>query len=156
MMSSTHILDGALLSYQQNFFILPTRVIAEIILVDFEYNVLSPWVGEYVWKTLPLPIITCDLLPCSVPLYRPKIAIVQALFSQKNDLPPFFAILFEDIPERIKIHSENIEWSDASQKKAKIRLPDTELTVTLLDLPTLSDAVAQIIRDPHTTLAKYS
>ncbi len=146
MKTLNHTIDCALLSYQKEKFLLPLMSIAEIISLDNIDNLQnteksSTWVGEFLWQEIPLIVVT---LPTyhhySSPLWKPKIVVMHALFSQENFFP-FFAILFEGASERVRVSSEDVEWNNASQKKANLINDYQKLEVTLVDIWALSQRV---------------
>lgn len=139
----------ALLSLKGERFLLPTKAIAEIVALDvekslFNYHCSEIWVAQYIWQDIPLPVVPLNLAPLTHSLWRPKIAILHALFTSIVSAPPYFAVLFDDMPQCLKLTTSELKWMDENNRLAKLTLNSQEQIVTLLDLASWSLKIEEL------------
>lgn len=153
-------MNCALLGYQNNLFLLPMLAIAELISIknieDVEFNENGSTVlGEYRWQQINLPVIAIDLASLPASIIHPKLAILHVTFSNSQVDLAYVAVIFEGTPKRLKIHSEQLVWSDEKSKRAILHLAE-DLEVTIFDLNRLSQVLEPLLiqRNGDTQIAK--
>jgi hypothetical protein len=145
--NTEHSIDCMLLTYGTEYYLLPIVAVAELGSLDgAEYDFMQDnGFGSLLWRELILPLVTPDLQPQQKNLKLPKYAVINALFSQANR-PPYFALVIEKHPLRLKIFPENLVWVDKDNQRAVLsKKTDTEeiqnTEVVLLNLFHISKMV---------------
>lgn len=143
-MSSKEMINGVLLPFREKLFLAPIIALAEVN-PTYTYTPVKAcppfMLGIVSWRNYHLPLVSPDLLPVnSTELKQPKFAIVNALFAGAN-WPPYFALVFEQSPQRVKLKAKDLAWLDQAQQKIKWTRSTTESELTLLDVAEISARV---------------
>lgn len=139
-MSKRQDLDCAVLTHDNTNYIFPTLALSHIVRMD---DTLMSSLDSHnngalqilTWKATPIPLVTLDFTPFIVAHEgHEKIAIVNALYSEKSSHPPYFALYFKGASYRIKISEQAIQWTDKEAKLASVNHNGMLINVTVLDL----------------------
>lgn len=145
--NNTTYIDCMLLPFGAQNYILPIVAVAEVgSLDDVEYEFIHDKdCGLLRWRELSLTLVTPNLQPQSKLLKLPKYAVINALYSDTS-MPPYFALIIEKYPMRLKIKPQEITWVDKDSQRAVLCQTTTEeqmksTEVVLLDLFEISKTV---------------
>ncbi len=142
-------IDCILFTSQDRSYLLPVVAVAEVGILG-EYHSLDRdfCLASLVWRGYSLPLLTPDMNGSYKIPNQAKFAIINALFLNKS-LPPYFAILMEKHPSRLRVKPDDFTWIDKNKKSVK-RSNDEEDSkeYLLLDIAHLSKEVEKLIHDP--------
>ncbi|MBS0287227.1 MAG: hypothetical protein JSR17_08025 [Proteobacteria bacterium] len=138
VVKKNHI-DCILFSYKAEYYLLPTVAFAELAnMGEFHLIAQGPLLGVIDWRHLTLPLVAPDLSEEVNEKKRLKFAVLHSLCSNKTNIP-YFSILMENHPGRIKIKPQDLTWIDEVKSKALLAKEGTlPKEVTLVDLQKLS------------------
>lgn len=150
------MIDCSILTFQGVHYLIPTLAIAEAINAPAfntpDKNAVC-W-GVYEWHSIRLPIFAFDSLPLKDRKMKSlKLAILHGITHDAN-VPYYFAIVFEGRVRRVKMANDNIIWADENKAQAKVVDKKESLTVTLVDLPALTNMASALVTATSTHVAK--
>lgn len=134
--------DCILFSYKGTHYLLPVVAFAELlVLKEFHLIKQNPLLGVIEWHNLTLPLIAPDLSENLSETKHLKFAVMHALFSNKK-LSPYFSILMENHPARVKIKLQDLTWINHEKKEALLAKEGSlPKEVIIVDLQKLSEVV---------------
>ncbi len=141
------MIECMLFSYQEKSYLVPVVAVAEVGMLGEYHSQKSDFLASLIWRGFSLPLLTPGMDGSDKIPKQAKFAIINALFSNKS-LPPYFALLIDKHPSRLKVRPEDFTWIDAVQKRAKSNTIEDSKEVTLLDIAHLSQKVEKLISNP--------
>ncbi len=143
------MIDCILFTYQEKSYLLPVVAVTEVgVLRDYYSQNTDFSLASLTWRGISLPLLTPDMNSFHKIPKQAKFAIINALFANRS-LPPYFAILIDKHPSRLKVKPEDLTWKDEDKKLAIMSESSADpKEYLLLDISLLSSEVEKLIHCP--------
>lgn len=134
-------IDCILFSHENREYILPLISFQEIVDAKSQFENIHPsnfkqnTFYQFTWKELEIPLLNASLSDFKIQKSSSeKIAVIQAIFSNKCQHPPYFSLYIDSFIKRKSISSKSINWFDKDNKQVNIHEQNVDITATIFDL----------------------